>query len=196
MRIATNKDYTLVCNILSEAFLYNPSVNWVVNKKEREKRIVKLVKYSVSKCLREGTVLISGNEKGAALYFLPRKSKFSISEIWGQIQLAFQVIGIFRVNEILKRESFIKKQKLQVPHLYFWYLGVMSNARDGEASKELRDYVFQIAKKNQLPILLETSEPRNIKTYERMGFETYSKWGIQSKKMNIWFMKRDFIRSN
>ena len=192
MRIATVKDKDLLCEILSESFLYNPSVNWIVNnRKEREKRIVQLVKYSVSKSLREGTAIISDNEKGAALYFLSNSSKFSLSEIWRQILLAVQVIGLFRIKEIQKRESFIKNHKLKTPHLYFWYLGVKSDARDGKASKELRDYVFQIAEENQLPILIETSEPRNIKTYKRMGFKTYFEWSPPKKDMTIWFMKRE-----
>jgi len=192
MRIATAKDKHLLCDILSEAFSKNPSVNWVVgNKPNKELRIKTLVEYSVSKGLREGTALISDNEKGAALYFLPNHSKFSFSEIWWQVILAFKVIGIFRVSEILKRESFIKKQKLQIPHIYFWYLGVQSDTRDGKASRELRDNVFQVADQKQLPILVETSEPRNIITYERMGFKTYFEWEVPAKDMTIWFMKRE-----
>ncbi len=192
MRKATIKDKDLLCEILSESFNQNPSVNWVIGKRSgKKKRIALLVKYSITKCLREGTALISDNEKGAALYFLPNHYKFSISEIWWQVLLAFKVIGIFRVPEIVKRESFIKSQKLNTPHLYFWYLGVLSDSRDGKAVNELRNHVFEVADDLQVPILIETSEPRNIKTYERVGFKTYFEWISPEKNLNIWFMKRE-----
>ena len=192
MRIASLDDRSLLCEILAEAFKTNPSVNWVVgNRKGKQTRINLVVKYSVDKCLREGTALISGNEKGAALYFLPDYSTFSFREIYWQVVLAIRVVGLFRVFEIMKRERFIKSKKRAVSHLYFWYLGVKSDTRDGKAFRELRDYVFELAKENGLPILIETSEPKNIKPYQRIGFKTYFKWEVPKKEMSVWFMQRN-----
>lgn len=189
---ATKKDKNLVIDILSDAFEFNPSVNWIVgNRKGKAKRLKLLIEYSFQKCLRDGTVLISNDKTGAAMYFTSTKPVFSIKELFWHLILAFKVIGIGRLHEILTRESFIKKHKLQIPHLYFWFLGVKKNNRNGKAARELSQYIFKEAKQLQLPILVETSEAKNILSYQKMGFKTYYKWENKRKKMNIWFMKKE-----
>jgi len=93
------------------------------------------------------------------------------------------------VFETLKREAYIKKHRFKGNHLYFWFFGVKKGG--DRAGFELKNYMFDYSKKEQLPILLETSVQRNKEIYERYGFHVYHQWMDSGGGNTLWFMKRD-----
>ena len=72
--------------------------------------------------------------------------------------------------------------------MYFWFLGVEKGG--DQAVYELKDHLFELSKNQQLPILLETSVPRNRSVYERYGFEVYHTWEDSGNDKALWFMMR------
>ncbi|SEJ59332.1 hypothetical protein SAMN05216327_113137 [Dyadobacter sp. SG02] len=68
MRLATPEDKNLVVGILTDAFLDNKSVNYLIPADRRHKsRVRALMEYSFNVCFASGKVLISDDASAVAL---------------------------------------------------------------------------------------------------------------------------------
>jgi hypothetical protein len=172
----------------------NPSVNIVVGKGGNMRRKIRLLSdYAYVKALNRQGAYISSNKKGAALCFRSDIKKFSLKELLFEIRFAL-AIPVYKVFQTLKREAYLKKHRFQGTHYYFWFLGVQ---KDGNKTVfELKNMLFEKAREEQLPILLETSVLRNAHAYERYGFETYHIWDDSKNDMTVWFMKWEHRESS
>lgn len=182
-----------ILNIIAESFDSNPSVNWVVkNDKKRKKRIKELARYSYITSFARNGVFISSDKTGVALCYKYNEKRETIRDYWNQLRLVIKAIGLNRVFEVLKRESYIKsKRPKSGDFLYFWFFGVEENGRGKTAAKELKEIIFKESNIKKLPIYLETSVEKNMKVYQRYGFELYHTWKVESQGINLWFMKRE-----
>lgn len=189
MIIAQKKDKKDSVRIIAETFDANPSVNIVIGEGgNRRKKISRLADYAFVKALNRNGAYLSDNKKGTALCFKSSASALSVREIYLELRFAFS-IPIKKVFQTLKRESYIKKHRIESEHLYFWFLGVEKGG--GKAGFELKDYLFELSRKEQLPIILETSVARNRHIYERYGFRVYHEWADSGDGMTLWFMVRE-----
>ncbi|MBK8807125.1 MAG: hypothetical protein IPO21_10965 [Bacteroidales bacterium] len=105
------------------------------------------------------------------------------------MKLAFGAIGISRALKIQKRESFIHKHRpADGNFLYFWFWGIKTSERGKYSAIESKKFIFELSKRLDIPIYLETSVVKNKNVYERYGFETYSLW---QDEINLWLLKRE-----
>lgn len=186
---ANYKDKDKAIDIITETFDANPSVNIVIGAGgNRRKKISRLASYAFIKALNRNGAFMSTNKKGMALCFKSNEGSSSFKEVMYEIRFAL-AIPVKKVFQTLKREGYIKKYRFKGNHLYFWFFGV-KNGGD-RAGFELKNYVFDYSKKEQLPILLETSVQRNKEIYERYGFYVYHTWKDSGGGQALWFMKRD-----
>lgn len=192
MRPGIPSDQELVVNIISKSFDENPSVNWVIkNDLKREQRIRHLAKYSFKTALRRNGVFISSGGKGVALCYEADYKKESILDYWDQLILVFKAIGILKIPSVLKRESYTKSiRPSSGRYLYFWYYGVEPGFNGNGDARELKQGIFQLADRKQLPIYLETSIDKNRIVYKRYGFELYHTWNVKEQNINLYFMRR------
>lgn len=189
MIIATKEDRNDSVRIIANTFNANPSVNIVIGEGgNRRKKISRLADYAFVKALNRNGAYLSDNKKGTALCFKSSASAFSIKEIYLELRFAFS-IPLKKVVQTLKRESYIKKHRINDEHLYFWFLGVEKGG--GEAGFELKDHLFGLSEREQLPIILETSVMRNRVVYERYGFRVYHEWADSGDGNTLWFMVRE-----
>lgn len=188
MTQATEKHRSTAVQIITKTFDANPSVNIVIGDGgNRKKKISRLADYAFTKALNRKGSFISSNEKGAALCFRSDEGKSTFKELLYEVRFALS-IPVKKVIQTLKRESYLKKHRYTDIHLYFWFLGVY---RDGDgAVYELKDYIFDWSDRDHLPILLETSVPRNRDIYLRYGFEIYHIWDDSGGGAPLWFMMR------
>lgn len=191
MRKANKSDKKKFVNIIAESFDTNPSVNWVIkNDHKREKRIRAVAEYAFDTALIRDGAYISSDETGIALcYNINHKGNIILDYI-NQIKLIFSAIGINRIYEVLKREAYIKKIRPSTDFLYFWFFGVTEEGKGKGAAKELKDYIFNLSDKNELPIYLETSVKRNKAVYLRYNFELYHTWEVKERGIVLWLMRR------
>lgn len=184
----SEKQRDTAVQIITETFDANPSVNIVIGDGgNRRKKISRLADYAFTKALNRKGSFISSNEKGAALCFRSDIGKSNLKEFLYEVRFAVS-IPIKKVFQTLRRESYLKKYRYSDVHLYFWFLGVY---RDGDgAVYELKDHIFDWSDREQLPILLETSVPRNRDIYLRYGFEIYHTWEDSGGGAPLWFMMR------
>jgi ribosomal protein S18 acetylase RimI-like enzyme len=174
IRRGTENDKQLVIDILQKAFDDNKSVNYVVRQDEnRLTRIRGLMEYSFNVCNAFGEVWISENNQACALILFPDKKRTSFRTLLWDLKLALSVIGIDRVNAVLKRESMIKSNHPKSPIAYLWFIGVNPKLQSkGIGSSFIREVIAECERKKR-PIYLETSMERNIPFYKKFGFEIF-----------------------
>lgn len=174
MRKATTADKNVILDILTRSFDDNKSVNDVVKQDQnRVDRIEKLMEYSFYLCHEFGEVWISDDQQACALVLFPDTKRASFFTFMWDLKLALSVIGLDRINMILKREKMIKANHPRTPIAYLWFLGVNPELQgQGVGSALLGQLIKECESKNR-PIYLETSMTRNLPFYKKFGFEIF-----------------------
>jgi ribosomal protein S18 acetylase RimI-like enzyme len=174
MKQANPQDISIVTRILTDAFIDNKSVNYVVKQdKYKRDRIAGLMKYSFKVCQNFGEVWISDDQQACALLLFPDKKKTTFSAILQDVDLAFSVVGITRISDVMKREALIKSHHPKEPFCHLWFIGVdAQHQRNGKGSKLLQSIIDLCRGRNQ-SIYLETSVELNLNWYKKFGFEIY-----------------------
>ncbi|MFC5192205.1 hypothetical protein ACFPIK_10530 [Algoriphagus aquatilis] len=190
MRLAQPKDRELVVRVMTTMFANNPAVlSLIAPGKDKRAGIQSLAEFAFLKCFRRNGVWISSNEKAVALCYRFNEGGFSLKEFLLELRFAIRFIRLTRLPSILAREAYRKKQRpADGNYYYFWFFAALPDA--GEAAFELKNGIFNLARKSGLPIYTETSVERNRKIYERYGFETYQQWVDPKEEVTFWFLKR------
>jgi len=195
---ASYSDKAMVVEILTKAYDANTSVNYLIKQdKKRTRRIKRLVEYSFETCWQFGEIYLSSDKKGVALILMPEKEKTTLKSIGRDAKLAFCSIGITNVPRVMKVENYKKKTRPKFPDcLYFWYYGVVPDHQGQGSATELKNEIFALADKRQLPILIETTGEKHKNVYQRYGFELYHSWTIGNNIITYYFLLRKPKSSN
>jgi hypothetical protein len=169
------KKKEIVVSILFESFKSNKSVNYVVKQgSNKEKRIRRLMEYCYDSCQQFGEIYLTTDQNSCALIHFPHKKKITLRGTFNDIKLILYSIGVFGVVKAMKREAAIKKNHPKSPFYYLWYIGVLPSQQGAGLGTNLLKIILENAKKNNLPIYLETSEEKNFSWYEKEGFSLYN----------------------
>lgn len=188
MKKARPSQKAQIIEILAESFDQNKSVNYVVKQdSKREKRLRGLMGYCYNVCNAFGEVWISDDEQACALILHPDKKGSLLRTISWDINLAFSVIGISRVRQVMGRESKIKKFHPKTPFAYLWFIGVNPSFQTKGAGSHLLQEIIQHTDQQGRPIYLETSVDRNLSWYKKFGFETFQSFNLT---YNLYMMRR------
>jgi len=159
-----------VIEILSKAFDNNSSINYIVKQdKKREKRIRRLVEYTLFQGEKFGKIFIEKDLNGVLILTHSDRKKTTLASIYQSLKLAFGVIGIENVPKVLKRESLLKKNQPTYPFVHMWFMGVdPKKQKSGIGNKLLREAIEYCKGK---PIYAETSGTHLLNWYKKLGFE-------------------------
>jgi len=191
MRKATWHDKELVVDIFTEVFAANTGTTWVLRESlNNRKGLRRLARYAFTRGMLKDGVFVSDNEKGIAICYRQNAGAFSLKGLWSEIVFALTAANIWRLPEIVGRESYRKKQRpASGDYLYYWFLGVLPHGQS--AALELGIEMLELADKMQLPVYVETAVERIKPVYERYGFDTYHYWENKKKGIQFWFLKRE-----
>ncbi|HCX22392.1 MAG: hypothetical protein CMB80_22395 [Flammeovirgaceae bacterium] len=179
-----------VIAIIEESFHNNPSVISVINPKKKNS-LKALAQYAYDTAKTRNGVILSSNQEAVAICYPYNYKKEGLADIWNQVLLVLNCIGLRRVPDVLRREAYVKKMRPKDgKFLYFWFFGATTTGKKTSAARELKDKIFDWSSKENLPIYLETSVPRNKSVYEYYGFETYHEWN-QPNGGTLYFMRRN-----
>jgi ribosomal protein S18 acetylase RimI-like enzyme len=175
MRQATSQDQEQVIAIIAAAFEDNARVNWVVKQDGRKKqRIRELIRYAFETALPRKGVFISSNEKAVALCYRMNLKPDSLYDFYIKLRLGIKAISPERIFYVLKRQAAISAQRPKDGnYLYFWFLAVEQEGRGRGAGLELSRHMFELSRKENIPIYAETSDERTSRIYQRFGFTLY-----------------------
>jgi ribosomal protein S18 acetylase RimI-like enzyme len=186
---ATRNEKKLVVKILTESFIDNQSVNYIVKQDQRKvQRIKNLMKYSFDVCNLFGEVFMSDNRKACALILLPDEKKTNMRSIMLDIKLVLSCTGLSNLFKALKREAKIKTLQPKVLMCYLWFIGVDPHEQHKGIGGALMAEVIKHAASKQRPVFLETSTLKNIPWYKRFGFTVYNELDLGYR---LYFLKKE-----
>lgn len=187
MRLAGLSDRRLVIDIIARTMCENRGINWMLRSTDI-RHLKNLAQYAFYKAYYKNGAYISSNNKGLALCF---KFNSPISSIIPYIQgiiFILKSVKFSTLPKIFKLETFKKNQRpANGEYMYFWFFSVVKGGDN--AGFELKNGIFNMARKEQLPIYAETSKLRNKIVYERFGFKTYHYYEDKINDLQYWFMK-------
>jgi hypothetical protein len=119
MRKANSSDKSAILDMLTRSFDDNKSVNYAVKQDQnRVDRTRGLMDYSFNVCNEFGEVWVSDDQQACALILFPDKKRSSFRTFVWDLKLALSVIGLDRVNAVLKREAMIRSNHPREPIAY------------------------------------------------------------------------------
>lgn len=180
--LATKEDKKDFVNILSEAFLDDPQLRWMLDGKKNgfEKRLKILFSYLFETTLCDGEIYFTKNKKAVAAWQTPPKFNFSFRIIPEAIKFILG-FGIFRVIKIIQMEKIFSKLRDNQNTYYLFLLGVANSERGKGLSSILIDYQIEKSKQNQYSIFLETSTNKNITIYQKKGFKVFHEHNLDAE---------------
>lgn len=174
MTRATHSDKNLVVEILTNSFVDNLSVNYIIKQDNKKRlRIKRLMEYSFDVCYSFGDIFLTNDKKGCALLVYPDKKKTTLQSILLDVKLAFTGTGLGNVSKAMKREAAIKAVHPKEPMYYLWFIGVDTAHQGKGIGSELLQYVVNKSKAMGRTLCLETSTTKNLPWYSKFGFSTY-----------------------
>jgi len=184
-----------IIDSLAESFEGNKRMEALIGKKEKfQDGIRSVISFSYYMVKKYGGIYTSENKTTFLFYYRISEHYFSLKNILDYLYLAFFVIGIHRVPQVVRREKKIKKTRhLQIQKnddkdfIYVWFLAQKKNCNELKGLVEAKNFILQKAKELQLPIYMETTDERLLNMYRRAGFEFYDSLEEEKTGMKIWF---------
>lgn len=118
---------------------------------------------------KNGTVHLHPSGQGILLYYPSVGFKTSLLL---EITTALLAVGLRRLPLVYRRKRAVDAWHKKHPnHLYCSFLGVASEARNGDVVRDLRDHLFAVADQKQVPVVIEATHEKNTNVYKRIGFD-------------------------
>jgi hypothetical protein len=162
--------------LLTGSFDGNPAVQFSIgNHKGYSFRKKQLAAFMYDYCKARKGVHLSSNGLGIMLYYHSDAPISLFHEVYLELKLVLFALGIKRAWRVWKRQQKVRQfHKAAQPFIHCWYIGALSEGRQFDAARELRNKLYQESDSCKRPVLAETTMLQNKNVYERMGFFTYA----------------------
>ncbi len=128
------------------------------------------------------------------LWYRQSEHRFTLHDYLRYIWLALIVIGFKKVISTIKREKRIRTIRLKEAaarndedFLYIWFLAQHENENSIKGLVEVKHFIQQLKKDNDLPVYIETTEERLLSLYKRAGFKFYHCEHLSKNNIKVWF---------
>lgn len=186
-RVATEEDIEPLSETLSEAFRDYPWTNWTVAPDNHQSRLAQIQEL----CLREialpyGIVVTNDNHSAALAANAPNAESKVDSQTWkrltsllGSSQASDLVVGLPQaaVSNSWELSTVGVRPEYQGRGLGAGIIEYLIDSLDSQVN-------------SRIPVHLETSDPRNVRLYEKLEFQVYSLTQIPSGPP-VWSMQRE-----
>ena len=184
-------DREIIISIVSNAFEQNPRVMSMVKKKDPSRNVRLMTEYAYQLVEKFNGIYLSKDKTTVLFYYLESQYKRSFIDYLKYGKMFMKAIRPSQLMPTLKREKHIKSLRLDYEDfIYVWILGSDPNKTSIRGLADIRNHLFGLSEKLQLPILIETTVEKVRKLYHYVGFEEYHKWEDTEAGINVWFLER------
>jgi hypothetical protein len=184
-------DHNIVIGILTAAFEQNPRFKAVIKKNNPTRSVRHMTEYAYHLIDRLNGIYLSEDKTTVLFYYTKKKHKRILRDYLRYARMFLQAIRVNQYLPALKREKHIARLRHNYDdYIYVWVLGSVPNNKSLRGLADIRDHLFGLSEKLQLPILIETTVERVRKLYHYVGFEEYHKWEDKDTGINVWFLER------
>lgn len=176
---------------LAQVYLNNRSVNMLLNSSAID-RVEIMVKYLLKAAKHSGGIILSEDEKVAAVYLKRKKDLWGkIKEyIWINIFIKY-VIGADCSAKFKAHQRYVSEQYPDREIMQIVLLSLTIKTLNDPRHMEVMNNLIEISNKSKTPIYLETSTPPFIPFFEKFGFDMYHEWDRGVNDFPLWFYKRE-----
>lgn len=168
MKTARTDDIPMLIKILTPPFSTNLSVNRCVKQDTlRLRRIENQIRYISRISIRNECAFINSSANGVMLCNMSHGKRANIID---DLYFIFKVSGIKLGLQLLKREKMLKQLHPKINYCHLWFIGVEIKSQGTGIGTDMINDLKQRCQERGLPIYLETSNPDNLKFYEKNGF--------------------------
>ncbi|WP_282124857.1 GNAT family N-acetyltransferase [Marinifilum flexuosum] len=168
---ARRNDIPLLIKILTPPFSANLSVNRCVKQDDKRlQRIENQIRYISKISIRNNFAFVNTTKTGVVLCNLSNGKKANILD---DLYFIFKVSGLKLGLQLLKREKMLKQLHPKSDYCHLWFIGVKNSSQGSGIGTKMIKFLKQTCQEKGLPIYLETSNPDNLKFYEKNGFKLY-----------------------
>lgn len=192
MKRATPAHKAKIIDAFTKAFSETPGILWVTGAgPEKDLKVRRLIEFAYEITLQQGEIWMSDDENAVTFMFYQHKRKPTLYTFWLHLKLAFQVVGLRRTLEILRREWYIQRQRpAQEPYIYLWFTASQADKSGIISMANLKNGLFKKGYSENLPIYTETTVKRALGSYIRYGFEIFHQWDNPKRNVTVYFFQR------
>ncbi|RLD59241.1 MAG: hypothetical protein DRI97_01445 [Bacteroidetes bacterium] len=184
-------DREIIISIVTNAFEQNPRVMSMVKKKDPSRNVRLMTEYAYQLVEKFNGVYLSADKTTVLFYYLESQYKRTFIDYLKYGKMFMKAIRPSQLMPTLKREKHIKSLRYDYEDfIYVWILGSDPNKTSIRGLADIRNHLFGLSEKLQLPILIETTVEKVRKLYHYVGFEEYHKWEDNEAGIDVWFMER------
>jgi len=185
MKNAKRDDIPILINILTPPFSTNLSVNRCVKQDDKRlQRIKNQIRYISKISIRNNLAFVNTTKTAVMLCNLSNGRKANILD---DLYFIFKVSGLKLGLQLLKREKLLKQLHPKTNYCHLWFIGVKNEAQGNGIGTKMISYLKQKCQEKSLPIYLETSNPDNLKFYEKNGFKLYKTIKLPMDNFDLYF---------
>ena len=188
MRKANYDDKDVVVGILTESFKKDPHVSWLIEESKKKNKLKKLVEFVFGESLERGEIYLSDDNKAAALWNSGKKEKFTFRFIVRNLSFLFHV-GLRSTIRALTTEKKIHDFYPKCQRYFQLYMiGVLPESQGTGLASSLMNPMIERMERENIPLYLETANPRNVEIYKKKGFAVFHT--MQFGSNTLYMLKR------
>ncbi len=192
-----NSDRELIIGMLSEAFRQNPRAMAIIKKKDPARSLRLMTEYAYKLVEKFDGIYLSEDKSTVLFYYLKSQYKRGFVDYLRYGIMFMQAIRPSQLFPTLKREKYIASLRPDYEnYIYVWVLGSDPDKTSIRGLADIRDHLFGLSERLQLPILIETTIEKLLRFYKFVGFEIYQQWHDEEADITVWLLQREFEKAN
>jgi len=190
----TQSDRDIIIGIVTHAFEQNPRAQAMMKKKNPTRSVRHMTEYAYKLVDKMDGIYLSEDKTTVLFYYLKSQYKRTLVDYLRYGIMFLKAIRSSQFFPTMKREKYIASLRPDYEdYIYVWVLGSVPNNRSLKGLADIRDHLFGLSEKLQLPILIETTVEKVLKLYRYVGFDEYHKWHDQDAGIDVWFLERKLV---
>ena len=187
----TKSDQDIIIGIVTNAFEQNPRAQAIMKQKNPTRSVRHMTEYAYSLVERIDGIYLSEDKTTVLFYYLKSQYNRTLVDYLRYGSMFMKAIKPSQLFPTMKREKYIASLRPSYEdYIYVWVLASDPNTTSIRGLADIRDHLFGLSEKLQLPILIETTVEKVLKLYRYVGFEEYHKWYDADADINVWFLER------
>jgi len=192
-----NPDRELIIGMLSEAFRQNPRAMAMMKKKDPARSLRLMTEYAYKLVEKFDGIYLSEDKSTVLFYYLKSQYHRTFVDYLRYGKMFLQAIRPSQLLPTLRREKYIASLRPDYEdYVYVWVLGGNADNTSIRGLADIRDHLFDLSERLQLPILIETTIEKLLRLYKYVGFEVYHQWHDEEADISVWFLQRELEKAN
>ena len=184
-------DREIIISIVTRAFEQNPRAQAMMKMKNPSRSVRIMTEYAYQLVGQFDGIYLSKDKTTVLFYYKKSQYKRKLIDLLRYLKMFVQAIRPKQFFRTMHREKYIASLRPDYKdYIYVWVLASVPNNKSLKGLADIRDHLFDLSEKLQLPVLIETTVEKVLKLYRYVGFEEYHKWEDTEAGINVWFLER------